>query len=403
MTQTSTHTPRLHAVDALRGFALVGVGIVHFVEQYIAGIPPQAVTEVAMATLPDKIVVGLIQFLLAGKFYAIFSFLFGLSFFIQIDKPKTAGEPFIGRFTWRLILLLGFGYIHHLFYRGDILMLYSVLGFFLILVHTLPTRFLFIAALALFFGLGRFISFALFSEAFKMDMDAESATNIAYFDTLQNGSLLDVFAINNILGIQNLVQFQFGIFGRGYNTLGLFLLGMCVGRLGIFHNLTELKPKIKKTLWISIATTVVFIAMMAGAFIQVGEPSFTTWLEALALTFYDLANLSLACAITCGFLLFGSRLKSTKTFPIFAPYGRMALTNYIFQSIIGTAILFGWGLGVIGSWPNRYLLLLGLVVICCQMVFSAYWMKRFYYGPLEWLWRSLTLRRKVTLRKPIQE
>lgn len=392
-------TQRLDIVDALRGFALIGVGLVHFVEQYIAGAYPDAYSDVAMATLADKIIVGLVQFFLAGKFYAIFSFLFGLSFFIQIDKPMRNNQPFAGRFAWRLTLLFCFGYLHHLFYRGDILMLYAVLGMSLLLLYRLPTRTLLFMAIALFLGLGRYISFATTGDALLMDMDANRELNLFYFEQLKNGSLLDVFAINNIVGIQNLIEFQFGIFGRGYITLGLFLLGMCFGRLGFFHTIIHRKPTLKKALFWAMGSTVIFIMLMAGTFFAVGEPTFNSWLEALALTFYDLANLSLAVAICCGFMLFALRPKSTKTLRYFAPYGRMALTNYLMQALIGTFILYGWGLGFIGEWPNRYLLVIGVLVAISQICFSMVWMRHFYYGPLEWVWRSLTLRQKVAFRK----
>ncbi|MBU2987370.1 DUF418 domain-containing protein [Saccharophagus degradans] len=392
---------RLDIVDALRGFALIGVGLVHFVEQYIAGAYPEGYGEIAMATLADKIIVGLVQFFLAGKFYAIFSFLFGLSFFIQIDKPSRNNQPFAARFIWRLVLLFGFGYIHHLFYRGDILMLYSVLGISLLAMHKLPTRVLLLIALALFLGLGRYISFATTGDLLRMDMNPNSELNLFYFEQLKNGSLLDVFAINNIVGIQNLLAFQFGIFGRGYITLGLFILGMCFGRFGFFHTISQHKRTLKRSLGFAIASTVICIALMAGTFVLVGEPQFNTWLETLALTFYDLANLSLAVAICSGFILFALRENSTKTMRFFAPYGRMALTNYLMQALIGTFILYGWGLGFIGEWPNRYLLALGIAVAIFQIVFSMYWMQRFHYGPLEWVWRSLTLWQKVEFRKQL--
>lgn len=396
---TSPNHNRLHAVDALRGFALIGVGLVHFIEQFMAGAPPESLSNVALATLPDKIIVGLVQFFLAGKFYAIFSFLFGLSFFIQIDKPLQNNQPFAGRFAWRLALLFGFGFIHHLFYRGDILVLYSVLGFSLLLLYKLPTKTLLLMAAALFFGLGRFISFAIAGESLQVDTNPNGEQNLSYFTTLKQGTLLDVFASNITLGYENLIQFQFGLFGRGYITLGLFILGMCLGRLGVFHNLPQAKPVIKKVLWWALGGSFFFLAAMAACFVKIGEPTFTTWLEAIAVTFYDLANLSLATFLSCCFLLFGLRSNSKKTFRYLAPYGRMALTNYMVQGIIGTAILYGWGLGFIGEWPNRILLLVGVTIITLQLIASSMWMRYFHFGPLEWLWRSLTLRKRVALVK----
>src|SRR5690606_5988140 len=138
-----------------------------------------------------------------------------------------------------------FGYIHHLFYRSDILMLYAALGLSLLVLHRLSTRTLIIIALALFLGLGRFISFSLVGDTFLMD-SPQSPENQAYFDILKNGSLWDVFAINNTGGIRNFLAFQFGIFGRGYITLGLFIIGICLGRAGVFRDIDSHKSAIKK-------------------------------------------------------------------------------------------------------------------------------------------------------------
>lgn len=110
---------RIDAVDALRGFALIGVGLVHVLEQHAGAAHTEQIMEVAAATGPDQVIMGVHQMLLAGKFYVLFSLLFGLSFFIQIDRSDQQGEAISGRFVWRLAILFMFGYIHHLFYRSD--------------------------------------------------------------------------------------------------------------------------------------------------------------------------------------------------------------------------------------------------------------------------------------------
>ncbi len=139
---------RIKIIDILRGFALLGIIIVHFTEQYYAGQAPEVHSKMLTKNLGDEITLGLIGILVQGKFFMIFSFLFGLSFFIQFDKSDGSG-PFALRFAWRLIVLFLIGMLHHLHYRGDILTIYAVLGFALLLVYKLPDKALLILSLVL--------------------------------------------------------------------------------------------------------------------------------------------------------------------------------------------------------------------------------------------------------------
>lgn len=256
-----------------------------------------------------------------------------------------------------------------------------------------------IIAITLFLGLGRFVSFGWFSDVFPSTR-AGDPENIAYFNILKNGSLWDVFSINNIGGFENLFSFLFGTVGRGYVTFGLFLVGICLGRSGIFRNLDAYKPLIKKVLRWAAGLSVLNLVLAFACFSQVEQPpSLSTWIEAVAMTFYDLFNLSVGTVFSCMFLLAVLGTKSGTLLNVFAPYGRMALTNYLLQSLIGTSLFYGWGLGRIGEWPVRYLLLAGVGIATAQIIFSRVWLKRYYYGPCEWLWRTLTLRRRVMLRR----
>ncbi len=122
---------RIVIIDALRGFALAGVALVHMTEQYIASAPTDNLMEVTNGTF-DNILSGIIGFFIMGKFFALFSILFGLSFFIQMESAANRGQNFAGRFLWRVFLLFMIGYIHQIFYKGDILTIYALLAPFLI-------------------------------------------------------------------------------------------------------------------------------------------------------------------------------------------------------------------------------------------------------------------------------
>jgi uncharacterized protein len=119
----------------------------------------------------------------------------------------------------------------------------------------------------------------------------------------------------------------------------------------------------------------------------------------IGLSFYDISNLFFTLLIMILFLYAFMRAKGHLFLMRFAPYGRMALTNYILQSIIGTALLYGWGLGFIGEIPHSIMVLIALAFIVLQISWSKWWLAHFTYGPLEWFWRSLTYFKRFPFRK----
>lgn len=139
---------RIKIIDVLRGFTLFGIILVHFAEQYYAGPAPAKFANFNNKFLGDEIINGFIGIFISGKFYMIFSFLFGLSFFIQMKKSDS-GWAFFLRFFWRLVILFAIGLLHHLHYRGDILTIYAMLGVGLLVFYKLPDKLLLILALCL--------------------------------------------------------------------------------------------------------------------------------------------------------------------------------------------------------------------------------------------------------------
>ena len=405
MKSTSITEPknRIEIVDALRGFSLAGIVIVHMVENYIGAPPPEVFTEAVHQGVGDNIVDGFIGFLLRGKFFALFSFLFGLSFFIQMDNAAQKGDYFGGRFLWRLLLLLVIGYVHSLFYAGDILTIYALLGMFLIPFYKIKNSWVLGLAALLFLGLGRYVVF-FFTHGVNMFGTLDFMNNdpqiLAYYNVLKDGSLMDVFRANAYYSHMNKMDFQFGIFGRGYLTFGFFLLGLYVGRTGFFKKYKENKKLVKRT-WIwSLVLFLVSGGLMAAIFGSMGENvAFDNWLSMVGLTAFDLNNVAMTFILISVFVILYKRSKPQKWLAKFAPYGKMALTNYFFQSIVGTFFLFGWGLGFIGELPNVYTFGLAILVIAGQMVVSKWWLKKFHYGPLEWVWRSATFFRIFPLKK----
>ena len=397
---------RIEIIDALRGFSLAGIVIVHFVENFIGSAVPQNVLEGLHVGPMDYVVDAFIALFLRGKFFALFSFLFGLSFFIQMDNAQEKGTYFGPRFLWRVIILLLIGGLHHMFYRGDILTIYALLGVFLIPFYKLSNKWVLGVAAILFLGMGRFLVFAIaqgetiFSPGGIMPDDPEA---LAYFNILENGSLKDVIVSNSTIGHLNKLEFQFGVFGRGYLTFGFFLLGLYTGRIGFFLKLQENKKLIKKVLIGSIILFVVSIVLTALIFMQLGQNvTFDNWPAMAGLTAFDLNNIAMTFILITLFVMGYKKVKGRKWLGKFAPYGRMALTNYVSQTLLGTFLFFGWGLGYLVELRNSYTFLISILVIIVQMLLSKWWLAKFQYGPLEWLWRSITFFKWYPLRKRVQ-
>jgi len=231
-------------------------------------------------------------------------------------------------------------------------------------------------------------------------MDSNAPWVLEYYDKLKNGSLLDVFEANAIDGHKDKLDFQFNFFGRGYYTFAFFLVGLYVGRSGFFKKFKEEKKLTKRTLIWSIIFFVVGMAITAGAFASLGENAqLDNWTAMIGLTGMDLANTAMTFIWIVVFVLLYRKVKPEKWLSKFAPYGRMALTNYVLQSLIGTAILYGYGLGLIGELRHLYTFLLAIALIVFQVWYSRLWLKHYNYGPLEWLWRSLTFFKLFPMRK----
>jgi uncharacterized protein len=348
------------------------------------------------------VVLGIDGTLLIGKFYILFSLLFGLSFFIQMDRADRRGIDFRGRFAWRLVILFGIGFLHHLFYRADILTTYALLGLLLIPSHRLPSRWLLGLAAVLFLGLGRFVSFAAFGPApfTGAEMSPSAGWVTAYWDVLTQGSLWDVFSVNALGAYPPLLDFQYGIFGRGYITLGLFFLGLWLGRTRFFEDALDRRRFVTRALWISAGGSLAALALAGTVFFMI-QPvtSVDSWGAAVLLTFGDVFNLSFSGVWLFGFLALCQRGFGGKVVRAFAPYGRMALTNYVLLGVVGAFVYHGWGLGRLGVWHYSEAAVAGLLLIALGLLASRLWLARFHYGPLEWLWRSLTFMKGFPFRR----
>ena len=369
-TYQSHHLPntRIDVADALRGIAVAGIMLYHSVEHF------DIFTKKPIAhTLPcDDLVGQVLEWLLSGKMYGIFAMLFGLSFFIMNDNQQQKGRVFSGRFAWRMCLLFMFGLINVAFYDGDILMLYAVYGLLLIPVSFLPSR-----AVWCIIGLLAIQPVELFCLLTDVTIDHTRLFD-KYYQTIalhEDGTFWEN-AVNNLrYGFE--LNLRYNVYsGRLTQLLCFFILGMQLGRQRLFYR----EGNNLRIWYVVLAISVIVI--MALSFVDFGV--LDLWLTPI----YNLSILlMIVSAVVSAWYAFERVRKVLKHLCVF---GRMSLTNYLLQSVVGCYIFYGYGLSFYRRVGITYAVLIGFGMVVCQYLFCRWWFRSHKRGPLESLWKKLT-------------
>ena len=382
----SLKNPRIEVVDALRGFAIMSIMLLHNVEHFEYYHLPESFPDWLVAL--DKIVWDSLFFLFGGKSYAIFALLFGFSFYIQNDNQVKKGNDFRGRFFWRMMLLLVFGMINTAFYQGDILTLYAFLGLILIPVVNWSNKAVFITAVILMLQpleWARCIYYAL-----NPDYVAPPNLSNAYYESIgnfmKNGSFMDYVIGNLTLGkIASLLWSWEN--GRFFQAPALFMLGMLLGRKQMFTTTVENIQFWKKVLRYAIVLFVPLYLLKTNITTLVTR---VTMSNKLSVIFSSWSNFTFMCVIVSVFVLLYQKESVVGTLAKLVPFGKMSLTNYIMQSMIGSFIYYRYGLGLFEYTGATYCLLIGIVLFFIQLSFCTWWLKTHKQGPLEYIWHKAT-------------
>lgn len=354
---------RLASIDILRGVALFGVMAVNLVTEFRISIFQQFLHVERALPMSDRIVEAFVSQALELKAFALFSLLFGVGLAIQFDRLSRGGRPlyWLGR---RLAALLLLGLIHLLLvWNGDILAEYALAGF-------LVLPFLYAPSWVLAVGFASLLAFYVAMPLLHLPIPWPNAATLQQHVTEANR----VYATG---GVDEIWRFSFRelpllaplhiyIFPR---TVALFLLGVFVWRIGLLRNLGQYKVELAIGALAGIAVgTVLTTGGGAGA---------------------RLATIILALGYGAAVMVLVQRPIAGGVLGVFAPIGRMAFTNYVMQSLIFGFIFFGYGLGQFGQLGAAHTLVIGVAVYAAQMLLSTWWLSRFRFGPLEWLWRTV--------------
>lgn len=380
---------RIHIIDAIRGLAILGIlfANIHSWSGY-KFIPLESIAALPLVHF-DALFLQLHYWLVDGKFYAIFSMLFGAGFGLQYIKNQRNQPPFISTYRRRLSFLLLFGVLHALLWSGDILTLYALLAFVLVLLRNIPLDKLLPLALALlaFFALPQ-IADVLWGDppvslprlAHKTYSDMAPEVLSASFGA---GGWPEIFSTN----LHNLYWrwLDFLPNGRITRVLGLFVLGFYLARSGYFTSGIYSVKSLLLYLVLGIAATAA--SRYTGTNISRWAISGTDVLMKLVLVsgqvLLALAYMSLLA------MVFRYRAGERLLYPL-TLVGRMAFTSYLLQSVIGITLFYGVGFGLWGTMGLAQLWLLALVIYAAQVLCCSVWLRFYRQGPVEWLWVCLT-------------
>ncbi|MFD2169300.1 DUF418 domain-containing protein [Tumebacillus lipolyticus] len=393
---------RMLELDVLRGFAIFGILIVNMqffstAFQYLSRVRANMWTEEG-----DKLAKLLIDSFASGNFYTMFSFLFGIGMIIFLDRARAKGIRAVPLFLRRVTILLLIGLVHALLiWYGDILVEYAVLSFFLILFARAKPRL--VLASAFFFLLLRPV-LTYFGAYQKITVPLYSASGLGNQLCDVNG-LLDRANAAYQYGTygdqvgQRLVDFvyQYGTFWALFPVVfAMFLFGVYAAKKRIFHDV-EGNIKLIRLVWLGSLIVALLTTFFKSDLTAVNTISFkyvySQW-------FLSLRNPAI-CFFYVTSIIQLLRLPALRaaSLPI-ATVGRMALSNYLASSLICTTLFYSFGFGLFNKVGPGTGLLISLLIYPLLVVFSILWLRHFRYGPVEWIWRTLTYGKLQSMRLP---
>lgn len=386
-------------LDALRGFALLGICLANYPEFSLYTFQPADVASSMPSAGVDRIVRFLQYVFIDGKFYTLFSLLFGMGFSIIISHAEQKGDGAFRLFYRRMTVLLIIGFLHLMFiWSGDILMLYALMGMVLPLFRNVSNRKM--LSWAAFFLVLPVVVDTL-TQIFGISLSAPAVEaqwhycrkygiteeNFAYW-LRDADSYAQVF---QFLIQGALVRVQEFVDGK---VLGLFLIGYYIGRQKMYADLSAHRHLLRRVSVIGFSVGLPLSVVYAWSAVG-GHPLG----NAAHSLFYAVSVYPLGFAYMSSLCLLYLRSSRSAVWRALAAPGRMALTNYIFQSALGMFLFYGIGFGLGAGVGLSQTELIALTIFILQTFFSRLWLHYCLFGPLEWSWRMLNYGKPLKLFK----
>lgn len=385
MAQFFNKTPRIEVVDALRGFAVMAILLVHNLEHFIFPVYP--VDSPAWLNVLDQGVFNGIFTLFAGKAYAIFALLFGFTFYIQTDNQKKCGKDFGYRFLWRLVLLIGFATLNAAFFpAGDVLLLFVVVGLVLFFARNWNNgTVLLVAILFLLQPIEWFHYIAgLINPAYRLPDLKVGEMYAEVLEYTKKGDFWNFIWGNITLGQKASLLWAVNA-GRFFQTAGLFLLGFYIGRKQYF-----VSSEWNSRFWVKVLVVSAIVFAPLYTLKELVMDNSEVVRQTVGTAFDMWQKLSFTFVLVASFVLLYQSEKFSRIVGNLRFYGKMSLTNYITQSIIGAIIYFPFGLYLAPYCGYSLSLLIGICVFLLQVKFCRWWLSKYKQGPLEYVWHKWT-------------
>ena len=385
---------RIQALDVVRGVAVAGILLANVLVFFGLTFMSQVQIEALPTAGADRIASFLERVLVDGKFYSVFSLLFGIGFGVQLARGGDAALP---RFKRRLRILLAIGAVHAFFiWAGDILMLYALLGFTLpwfarksdrallrwtVILLAIPTA-LYIVGLSIWM--------ATASGGPPDSGSGMPAAILKFFAAIGTGGLKDAFVGNLVFLAGRWADLFMTV--RFPKVLGMFVLGLWTVRTGIALSPADHRSTLVR--WSVVGWAIGLPANIIAAWVFERWPYLPPSINGLlgvAMQAVGVPLLAIGYAATIALLVVAGRRFITA----FGPMGRMALTNYLMHSVIGVILSYGFGFGLWWHTGASRAIAIAAIIIAVQIPLSAWWLSAHRFGPVEWVWRRLTYGRPI--------
>ena len=373
---------RIVMLDALRGFTLLGILLIHSVYRFQTGLKLSDPT----LTIPwlDGKIDSVIIFLFSGKAYALFCFFLGFGYYIQFSSRVKKGYDYSKRYIWRLAILLVFGMVNIALYRGDILVLYALTGSIVVLTRFWNNRSVLILAITLIlipFDWFRIIRYLINPDASPLYF-ARSLPSIKYAVT--SGSFTELIRSNLGPGLRENLLWYIDE-GRVFQAPGLFLLGVLAGRIKLLTHKSK-NFYISAFLASVIGATILFYTKKYLISIISNENIVVAVNNILTLIY----NVVFSAALLFGFIRIWHTKIGESGLTFLAKYGKMSLTVYLTQSLFGVFAFYGFGFSLTKFIGSTACIFIALIFFGIQLYFSHRYLKTHQFGPVEYIWRKLT-------------
>lgn len=380
---------RILTIDIIRGFALFGIFLVNMPSFHSAIFMKQMQGYEPVYTGLDYWLDAFFTLFIDMKFFTIFSFLFGLGFYIFISRAEMKGLGATSLFVRRMLALLLFGLIHLIgLWYGDILHTYALAGLFLLLFYKrkIITMLIWAGSLLLVYNAFNLLTLLIpnsFLEQIEVPRTVMESAVSEYASVYQNAGYLEWLSYR--LGAE-LPMIFLNIIPAMLPVLAMFLIGLAAGKAGFFQNISKYLPFIKKICFITLLISIpllIFLGLFTFGVLDWGVKQTYVILALTSISSYPLCLFYIS-ALT----LLLRRDVWLQRLRMLGFAGQMALTNYLFQTILSLGIFVGLG------WYGDISLVMGtficLVIFVGQIVISTLWLKKFRFGPFEWIWRTIT-------------